>query len=177
MRPKLIAGLLALMLLGMAQAQNTCRLTPAQTEGPYYTPNPPQKTSLIEPGHKGTRVLLTGRVLNAQCQPIAGAKVDVWQTDEQGEYDNQGYRYRGYVMSDAQGNYRIETLFPGVYPGRTRHIHVKVWAPGKPVLTTQVYFPGEAGNARDGIFRPELVAKIQDDPAGGKQALFDFVVR
>ena len=64
---------------------------------------------------------------------------------------------------------------PGVYSGRTRHFHVKVRASGAPLLTTQLYFPGEPANARDPIYRPELVMDLRDDPQG-KQAKFTFVV-
>jgi len=63
-----------------------------------------------------------------------------------------------------------------VYPGRTRHIPVKVQAPGQPVLTTQLYFPGEAQNRRDGLFDPALVVTVRDGP-DGKAAEFDFVLR
>ena len=64
---------------------------------------------------------------------------------------------------------------PGVYPGRTRHFHVKVQAPNGPVLTTQLYFPGEAGNQRDPIFSRDLVMQVRD-AADGKTGTFDFVL-
>ena len=64
---------------------------------------------------------------------------------------------------------------PGLYPGRTRHIHVRVQAPNQPVLTTQLYFPDEPGNRSDGIFRPELVMSVRDEP-GAKAGAFDFVL-
>ena len=74
------------------------------------------------------------------------------------------------------GHYRLETVVPAQYPGRTRHIHVKVQAPGRPALTTQLYFPGESANQRDGIFDPKLVMKVRD-VEGGKIGAFDFVLR
>ena len=64
---------------------------------------------------------------------------------------------------------------PGLYPGRTRHIHVKVQAPNQQVLTTQLYFPGEPANDRDGIFNSALVMDVQDD-AAGKVGAFNFVL-
>ena len=64
---------------------------------------------------------------------------------------------------------------PGLYPGRTRHFHVKVQAPNGPVLTTQLYFPGDPANSRDGIFRPELLMDVRD-ASDGKEGIFDFVV-
>ena len=123
----------------------------------------------------GTRLVVTGYVLTTACRPIAGALLDFWQCDHAGAYDNAGYRLRGHQFTDAEGRYRLETIVPGLYPGRTRHIHVKVQAPNRPVLTTQLYFPGEPGNARDGIFRPELAMAVQDT-ADGKAAAFNYVL-
>lgn len=151
-------------------------LTPAQTEGPYYTPNSPERTSLIEPDMSGTRLIVTGYVLTTDCQPVAGAWLDFWQADDQGVYDNAGYRLRGHLFADETGRYRLETIMPGEYPGRTPHIHVKVRAPNGPVLTSQIYFPGVAANDRDSIFDPALLADVQDT-ADGKVATFNFVVK
>jgi protocatechuate 3,4-dioxygenase beta subunit len=111
-------------------------LTPAQTEGPYFTPNSPERGSLLEAGMAGDRLTVAGTVL---------------ATD---------------------GRFRLETIVPGLYPGRTRHIHVKVQAPDRPVLTTQLYFPGEPANASDGIFREELLL----DMRGDRQGSFTFVL-
>lgn len=150
-------------------------LTPAQTEGPYYTPNSPERTSLIESGMSGTKLIVTGYVLTTDCQPIAKAWLDFWQADDQGAYDNVGYRLRGHLFTDETGRYTLETIVPGEYPGRTQHIHVKVQAPNGPILTTQLYFPGVPGNDRDSIFNPALLADVQD-AADGKVAKFNFVV-
>ncbi len=151
-------------------------LTPAQTEGPYYKQNSPERASLIEPGMSGTRLIVTGYVLTTDCRPIANAWLDFWQADDQGVYDNTGYRLRGHLFADKQGRYTLETIVPGEYPGRTQHIHVKVRAPDGPILTTQLYFPGAPGNDRDSIFDPALLADVRDS-AGGKQATFNFVVK
>jgi protocatechuate 3,4-dioxygenase beta subunit len=149
--------------------------TIAQTEGPYFTPNSPERSSLLEDGMPGTKLVLAGAVLTTACAPVAGALVDIWQCDDAGNYDNQGYTLRGHQFADDQGRYQFETILPGLYPGRTRHIHVKVQAPGGEVLTTQVYFPDEPGNARDGIFRPELLVALSPT-ADGLAAAFDFVL-
>ena len=149
--------------------------TPAQTEGPYFTPNSPKRASLLEPGMAGTRLVVTGYVLTTACRPIAGALLDFWQCDDAGAYDNVGYRLRGHQFTDEAGRYQLETIVPGLYPGRTRHIHVKVQAPGQRVLTTQLYFPGEPRNARDGIYRRELEIAVQDT-ADGKAATFNYVL-
>ncbi len=148
--------------------------TPAQTEGPYFKPGSPARTSLIESGMSGTRLVLSGRVLTLACAPVAGATLDFWQADAGGTYDNSGYRLRGHQLTDAAGRYYLETILPGEYPGRTEHIHVKVRAPGKAVLTTQLYFPDVARNQQDSIFDPHLLVTMQNT-ATGKAAIFDFV--
>jgi protocatechuate 3,4-dioxygenase beta subunit len=145
--------------------------TPRQTEGPYFTPNSPKRASLLEPGIAGTRLVVTGMVVTRGCRPVANALVDFWHCDDEGVYDNSGYRLRGHQFTDAKGIYRLETIVPGVYPGRTRHIHVKVQAPRQPVLTTQLYFPDEPRNRRDRIFDSELLLRMTEG-----QGRFDFVL-
>jgi protocatechuate 3,4-dioxygenase beta subunit len=150
--------------------------TPAQTEGPYFTPNSPERASLLEPGMTGTKLTVTGLVLRTDCTPIARALIDVWQCDDAGVYDNVGYRLRGHLFTDEQGQYQFETILPGNYPGRTRHIHVKVQAPNSRVLTTQLYFPNEPRNQNDGIYRKECEMAIQDNADGSKNGAFNFVL-
>lgn len=136
-------------------------MAPPQTAGPFYTPNSPERTSLREPGITGTPLIVTGFVLSTSCQAVAGALVGFWHADDSGQYDNVGYKLRGHQFTDAQGRYTLETIVAGLYPGRTRHIHVKVQAPNQPVLTTQLHFPGEPGNARDGLFDSALLVREQ----------------
>jgi len=150
--------------------------TPRQTEGPYFKPDSPRRESLLEPGITGVKIVVAGVVLSTSCQPVPRALIDFWHADSSGAYDNTGYRLRGHQFTDDQGRYRLETIVPGEYPGRTRHFHVKVQAPNRPALTTQLYFPGEAGNGRDPIFNRELVMRVQD-ATDGKAATFDFVIR
>src|SRR5438105_4910363 len=69
--------------------------TPAETEGPYFKPGSPMRTSLVQAGMSGTRLKLTGRVLTLSCQPVSGVRLDFWQADGSGNYDNSGYRLRG----------------------------------------------------------------------------------
>ncbi len=146
-----------------------------QTEGPYFTPNSPERQSLLEPGMKGSVIEIAGLVLTRSCKPVPRTLVDFWQADAAGAYDNQGFRLRGHQFTDAEGRYRLRTIVPARYPGRTQHIHVKVQPAGGQVLTTQLYFPGEPGNREDRLFRPELtlrMAKAGDSLAGR----FDFVL-
>lgn len=147
-----------------------------QTEGPYFKPSSPERIELLEEGVAGQPIELVGFVLTRACKPIAGALLDFWQADDKGRYDNSGFRLRGHQFSDAEGRYRLRTIVPGLYPGRTRHIHVKVQPSGGRVLTTQLYFPGEAQNRSDGLFRKELLVRTAKD-AGWLAGRFDFVVK
>ena len=191
-RSRVIVGVLSMAILVQGWGTNvvlaaprvvppapTCaapaRATPSQTEGPFYKANTPQRTSLIEQGMGGTKLIVTGYVLSPDCRPVPGAWLDFWQADDRGEYDNTGFRMRGHQFTDNAGVYYLETVMPGLYTGRTRHIHVKVRAPNGPTLTTQLYVPGEAQNARDGIFNPALVVTMRDAPEG-KIATFNFIV-
>ena len=149
--------------------------TEAQTEGPYYTPDTPRRSNLVIGGVRGTALLVTGDVVDTQCRPVRGALLDFWQADAEGEYDNQGYRLRGHQFADARGRYALRTIVPGLYPGRTRHIHVKVQRPHGPVLTTQLYFPGEPRNRTDGIFAPSLLMAVRA-AGNGRRARFRFVL-
>ena len=123
----------------------------------------------------GTRIALAGMVLTRSCRPVPNVLLDLWQADARGVYDNKGFRLRGHQFSDARGCYRFETVVPGRYPGRTPHLHLRVQAKGRPILTTQLYFPDEAGNARDGLFDPALLMRTQA-AASGVEAQYDFVL-
>jgi protocatechuate 3,4-dioxygenase beta subunit len=145
--------------------------TPRQTEGPFYTPRSPERSVLREAAMPGTRIALAGIVLTRSCRPVPGALVDLWHADDSGRYDNDGFRLRGHQFTDAEGRYAFETIVPGLYPGRTRHFHVKYQAPNQRVLTTQLYFPGEPRNERDGIFRPELLMRVKSGVASFETVL------
>jgi protocatechuate 3,4-dioxygenase beta subunit len=94
---------------------------------------------------------------------VPGALVDLWHADDNGVYDNKGFRLRGHVYTDNEGRFAFHTIVPGLYPGRTRHYHVKVQARGeRPSLTTQFYFSDEKRNRSDGLFRRELVMQVAE---------------
>ena len=151
-------------------------LTPGTTEGPYYKKDSPEKTVLREKGVPGEQLLLTGRVLDANGAPLAHARLDFWQANGKGEYDNVGYVLRGHQLTGDAGMYTLETVVPGAYTGRTPHIHVKVTSPdGRSTLTTQLFVPGLASNKTDSIYRDDLLMTVSRAPAG-KSATFDFVL-
>lgn len=118
-------------------------------------PNPPQA--------KGQAVLLFGRALDTNGDPIPGATVEIWQTDAQGIYDHPGdrstaardrsFQFYGASATDADGNYVFRTIEPGYYEPRPKHIHVKVKRDGRELLTTQFYFEEDrAGLGSEGVF-------------------------
>ncbi|GCD94523.1 dioxygenase family protein [Embleya hyalina] len=143
-----------------------------QTEGPYFKPNSPLRSVLTG---AGTPLTVSGFVFNRACQPLANVLLDFWQADTNGEYDNVGYTFRGHQFTNAQGAYSLTTVVPGLYPGRTRHLHMKVQAPNRGILTTQTYFPGEPRNNTDTIFDARLLMNVRNGN-GGKEATFDFVL-
>ena len=147
--------------------------TPAETAGPFFKPRSPLRATLLEPGMAGTKFLLAGRVFSRECRPLAGVLLDFWHADDDGEYDNAGFRLRGHQFTDEAGRYRLETIVPGLYPGRTRHFHVRVQAPHSRILTTQLYFPGEPRNRSDFLFRPDLLMTVGD---GRGQGRFHFML-
>ncbi len=143
-------------------------VTPEQVEGPFY-PDKDQSDTDMDlsqiKGHvhnaTGEKILVHGRVTNIHGQPLANAKVDVWQANHYGRYshsadenpapldpDFQGW---GIVHTNADGIYRFKTIKPGAYPlsamggsgKRCRHIHFKVSHPKHVALTTQMYFKGD----------------------------------
>ena len=150
-------------------------LTLPQTEGPYFKPSSPERIELFEEGMAGQPIELVGFVLSRTCKPLAGALLDFWQADDKGRYDNSGFRLRGHQFTDADGRFRLRTVVPGAYPGRTRHFHVKVQPRDGRVLTTQLYFPGESKNRSDSLFRKDLQIRTAKN-AGWLAGRFDFVV-
>ena len=162
--------------LGLAPPKPCTPGTRSQTAGPFYTPQTPQRDTLREPDTGGEPLVFEGLVLAHDCRPLAGAVIDVWHCDEHGYYDNRGFRYRGHQFTDAAGAFRIETIRPGHYTGRTPHIHVKVQGEATRLLTTQVYFPDmQDENARDRIYRDGLAMSL-DRGGGGWRGRYDFVL-
>jgi protocatechuate 3,4-dioxygenase beta subunit len=146
------------------------------TEGPYFSSGSPRRRSLLTKGMRGTRLTITGYVLTTACKPIRRAKLDFWQADASGVYDNDGFRLRGHQFTDSAGRYRLDTIVPGLYPGRTKHIHVKVQRPGGQVLTTQLFFPGVSANRGDGLYESVLLVRRWRRAGARRTARFDFVL-
>jgi protocatechuate 3,4-dioxygenase beta subunit len=155
---------------------NPAALTPALTEGPYFKASSPERASLVDANAKGIQLTLTGTVLTTNCKPVAHALLDFWQANADGQYDNTGYTLRGHQYTDENGRYQLVTVVPGLYPGRTEHIHFKVQAPNGPILTSQLFFPGVSNNESDSIFDPLLVIHITQEDSRSMQATFNFII-
>lgn len=154
-----------------------CATTPSQTEGPYYrTPNP--ETNNLRIGSDGPAFTFHGRVMDTACNPLPYVWVAIWHADPTGTYDNTAPfdRYRGWFFTDANGEFTLNSILPGLYPGRTRHTHIKLDTPNSAVLTTQFYFPGEPLNQSDGLYNPALEIDMTQQPDGSYVGTFDFVV-
>jgi protocatechuate 3,4-dioxygenase beta subunit len=129
-----------------------CVLTPEQTEGPFYLSSAKARRSITE-GKAGTPLTLRLKVVDAStCKPIKGAAVDIWHTDAAGTYsgvqDTVGRTFlRGIQKTNASGIASFITIYPGWYPGRTVHVHVKVHLGGNVVHTGQLYFPDAVSDA------------------------------
>jgi protocatechuate 3,4-dioxygenase beta subunit len=134
-------------------SNGACLLTPQSIEGPYYF-DPKLERSEITEGHKGIPVKLKLQVIGADCHAIPNARVDIWHCDAQGfysGYDRQGDSgnistkgqtfLRGTQFADSAGEVLFTTIYPGWYPGRTAHIHFKIFLDKNTVLTAQLYFP------------------------------------
>lgn len=171
-RRGLLAGLVA--FVGGAlfwRRADAAGLTPRATEGPFYpTPSmrmPDVDNDLVkvaglvkEAG--GEVITLKGTITDADGTPRAGHRIEIWQCDLNGKYlhpgddrnvtYDQGFQGFGHDITAEDGSYSFRTIKPGRYPGRTPHIHVKVFDGDREVLTTQFYVAGEPANARDGIF-------------------------
>ena len=142
-------------------------LTPEQTLGPYYPDRMPLDldndlliiNDAITPA-VGEISWVHGRVLDRRGSPVRGALVEIWQADNNGVYihsnspiANRDRNFQGYgkFLTGSGGEYIFRTVKPGLYPGRTRHIHFAITPPGGDRLVTQLYVEGDALNARDGI--------------------------
>jgi protocatechuate 3,4-dioxygenase beta subunit len=148
--------------------------TPGQIGGIHYRRSP-LRHDVVFAGLSGTRLTLQGLVLSTSCTPVKGARIDFWQADTNGHYDDTGTRLRSHQFTDARGRYHLETILPGPYPGRTRHLHVKVRAPGQQTLTTELYFPGALYNDRDPYFDKRLLVHL-GEVHKKLVASFDFVL-
>ena len=178
--------------------------TPAQTEGPFYPNHLPLDTDndliivndSITPA-VGEITHLSGRVLDANGNPVRNALVEIWQVDGKAAYIHTGDRnnknrdtnFQGFgrFLTGSSGEYYFRTIKPVCYTGRTAHIHMKIKRGGKELLTTQCYVKGQPENERDGVLRgirdekqkASVIidfAKVPDSKIGELAAKFDVIL-
>ena len=196
-------GLGALAMTAPGAFAEALTQTPRQTEGPFYPDHLPLDTDndlviindALTPA-VGEITYLSGRILDSRGEPLRDALVEIWQCDNNGVYihsrgltDKVDKNFQGFgrFLTGSTGEYLFRTIKPVPYTGRTPHIHFKVKARGKELLTTQCYIKGFAGNERDGIWRNVKDAKaresitvdfapIKNAKAGELSAKFDVVL-
>jgi protocatechuate 3,4-dioxygenase beta subunit len=136
---------------------DVCVLVPEVTEGPYYF-DPALVRNDITEGKPGAPLLVRLQVVDAACQPQANARVDIWHCDASGLYSGYANQtggvttvgetfLRGTLFTDGNGTVEFASIYPGWYPGRTTHIHFKVFLDERNVLTGQIFFPEDLNNA------------------------------
>ncbi|HUS06828.1 MAG TPA: hypothetical protein VMZ52_11050 [Bryobacteraceae bacterium] len=120
---------------------NARKPTPTDVLGPFFKKGAPKAELLRAPGDPGFPLRVSGKVFNTRGEVIHGAQIDMWQTDHEGHYDLQGFRYRTRLLLDNASEYAVETVMPGHYNDRpAQHIHYMITAPGHRPLITQIYF-------------------------------------
>ncbi len=135
--------------------------TPPNALGPFYKRLAPVNDVLRAPGDPGMPLTLSGQVFDTRGDIVTDATIEIWQTNHQGYYDVDGYRYRGNRRVDKSGAYTFESVIPGHYPDKSRicqHVHYVVKAPGHKTLVTQLYF------ATDPVFEGDPVKNYARDP-------------
>jgi protocatechuate 3,4-dioxygenase beta subunit len=140
----------AFLMMGMVAIPahaDGCRSTEPDMLGPFYKPDAPIRSSV------GEGYVLQGTVRSAPaCTPVAKAKIEIWLTSPDGEYDDA---HRATLFSDAAGAYRFTSNPPQAYSGRPPHIHIRVSAEGFNTLVTQHYpLPGKTDARFDLILSP-----------------------
>lgn len=165
-----------------------CSPTVDNIEGPYYRSQAPWKTQISPPNEPGVPLTISGVVSDTECNPIAGAIVDVWQANQKGSYDNDGnndppnqaFHLRGRMRTNTQGQYEFKTIEPGRYLNgdtyRPSHIHYKIYKPGYETLTTQLYFKGDPYIKSDSFVRPSLIIPLQGNDKG-RTGTFNIVIQ
>jgi protocatechuate 3,4-dioxygenase beta subunit len=130
---------------------DVCVITPEVTEGPYYF-DPRLERADITEGRPGVATTVKLQVVDAMCQPLGGARADIWHCDASGLYsgypnqtggvDTTGQTFmRGTLFANDHGIVEFLTIYPGWYAGRTTHIHFKIFLDQTTVLTGQIFFP------------------------------------
>jgi len=148
-------------ILAAFQEHETQHKPTPNTLGPFYKRLTPINDLLRAPRDAGVPLTLSGQVFDTRGDVVTDAIIEIWQTNHQGYYDLDGYRYRGKRLVDKSGAYSFESVIPGHYPDKSRicqHVHYLVMAPGHKTLVTQLYF------ATDPVFEGDPMKNYARDP-------------
>lgn len=150
-----------------AHAQQPQMPTASDAQGPFFVSNVPVVQNLNRHGKPGEAMRIVGRVLSARAphRPVAGARLQLWQTDGRGKYHpaaqgdyaqfrDQDVDMRGTLITDADGRFEVMSLFPTEYWPRPPHIHYWIHAAGFVPLVTQHYLDTRPGD------RPHRTAQV-----------------
>lgn len=150
---------LSALAAAWADAEKKRQPTPHCELGPFYKREAPTTSNLRAPNDPGMPLSISGGLYDTRGEMVQDAKVEIWQTDNDGHYDNVGYRYRAVLNPGAKASYAIESVMPGHYPDRVcQHVHYLVTAPGHKPLITQLYF------ATDPVFEGDPDKNFHRDP-------------
>ncbi len=157
--------------------------------GPFHRPGAPFRAKVTPPLEPGVVLVVRGRVWAADTRkPLAGARLDVWQANHEGRYDNDDPRNppkkdvfvnRARLIADETGSYEFETIHPGAYKigpqtWRPSHIHYWISYPGYTPLITQLFFKGDPHNRTDEFIKESLIIELQKRMVG--KASYEFGV-
>lgn len=159
-----------------------CTETTSQQEGPYYVPTLSNTVDMTE-GATSNIVSLSCTLVDTDCNPISGAKIDIWHADASGQYDltsEQRIHY-GYVTTNEHGEFSMRTILPGAYLNgpnvyRPRHYHIKIWIQNTEFLTTQLYFEGDEFLVYEPNTPQELMLTLAENSEGWSTS-YQFVVQ
>jgi len=153
------ASLADVLAWGDPQAPSARTPTAWDELGPFYKRDAPHVAELRAPTDAGLPLTVSGQVFDTRGRALENATLEIWQANDAGLYDLDGYRYRAALVADRTGRYAFGSVMPGHYPGRVcQHIHYLVQAPGCKPLTTQLYF------ATDPVFAGDPARNYRKDP-------------
>lgn len=162
--------------------------------GPFYRKGAPFRAKISPPLPEGVTLIVQGRVWGFDTKkPLTDARIDIWQADASGRYDNDDprnppakdvFHYRARLGVDEAGGYEYETVLPGRYKigrdtWRPRHIHYRVQCAGYKTLVTQLYFKDDPHNEKDAFIKPSLIIAPETLKAPGgeyQQGVFNIIL-
>jgi protocatechuate 3,4-dioxygenase beta subunit len=165
---------------GTAQA---AQVEPASTVKIGHTSALTQSVISSDPSEQGERLVVTGTVFAADCTPLAGAAIQVWQANAEGVYGpgDQCCYFGGELDTDSAGRYAFETIKPAPYKGEASpppaHIHFKLSHPNARDFETEMLFKGDP-HLGAGIDPALIVALSTEEQPDGPalRGIFDIVM-